>query len=108
MELSQKLFGFVNYAIFVDAGNVWNLQSSSDTRAAFKPGKFLSEFGVGTGFGFRFDFTFLILRLDMGMKVFDPARPAGDRFVLDKVKFFKPFGTDHEPVIFNIGIGYPF
>ena len=108
MELRQKLFGFVNYAVFVDAGNVWNLQSATDERSAFRPGKFLSEFGVGTGFGFRFDFTFLILRLDMGMKVFDPARPAGDRFVLDKVKFFKPFGTDHEPVIFNIGIGYPF
>lgn len=108
IEFRQKLFGFVNYALFVDIGNVWMLSSNNDERTKFKPKEFYKEFGVGTGFGLRFDFTFLILRLDMGMKAFDPARPAGDRFVLNKVKFFKPFGTEREPVVFNIGIGYPF
>ena len=107
-ELRQKLFGFVNYAMFIDFGNVWSLQSNTDPEARFKPSKFLSEMAVGTGFGFRFDFTFLIMRLDIGMKVIDPARPAGDRFVLNKAKLFKPFGTDREPMVFNIGIGYPF
>jgi len=107
-ELRQKLFGFVNYAVFLDFGNVWSLQSNTDPEAKFKFNKFLKEFGVGTGFGLRFDFTFLILRLDVGMKVLDPARPAGDRFVLNKVRFLKGYGTDREPVIFNIGIGYPF
>jgi outer membrane protein insertion porin family len=108
VEFRQKLFGFVNYALFVDVGNVWMLGSNSDPLTKFKLKEFYKEFGVGTGFGLRFDFTFLILRLDMGMKAFDPARPAGERFVLNKVKFFKPFGTEREPVIFNIGIGYPF
>jgi outer membrane protein insertion porin family len=42
------------------------------------------------------------------MKVYDPARDAGDRFMLDNIKFFKPFGVYKEPVIYNIGIGYPF
>lgn len=108
VEFRQKLFGFVNYAVFIDVGNVWTLSGNSNPLTKFKPKDFYKEFGVGTGFGLRFDFTFLILRLDMGMKAFDPARPAGDRFVLNKVKFFKPFGTEREPVIFNIGIGYPF
>jgi outer membrane protein insertion porin family len=108
IEYRQKLFGFVHYAIFVDAGNVWTLSSNSDPQTKFNAKEFYNEFGVGTGFGLRFDFTFLILRLDIGMKAFDPARPAGDRFVLDKIKFFRPFGVDREPVIFNIGIGYPF
>lgn len=107
-ELRQKLFGFVNYALFMDIGNVWSIQSNTDSRSKFQTRSFLKEFGVGTGFGLRFDFTFLILRLDIGMKVYDPARPSGERFVLDKVKFFRPFGTEKEPVIFNIGIGYPF
>ena len=107
-ELRQKLFGFVNYAVFVDAGNVWSLQSNTNPAAKFKLGSFLKEFGVGTGIGLRFDFTFLILRLDAGIKVLDPGRPAGERFVLNKARFFKPFGTEREPVIFNIGIGYPF
>jgi outer membrane protein insertion porin family len=87
---------------------LWTLSGNSNPLTKFKLRDFYKEFGVGTGFGLRFDFTFLILRLDMGMKAFDPARPAGDRFVLNKVKFFKPFGTEREPVIFNIGIGYPF
>ncbi len=108
IEFRQKLFGFVNYAIFVDAGNVWTLSSNSNPKTKFKIKDFYNEFGVGTGFGLRFDFTFLILRLDIGMKAYDPARQAGERFVLNKVKFFKPFGTEREPVIFNIGIGYPF
>jgi hypothetical protein len=56
----------------------------------------------------RFDFSFLVLRLDFGIKAYDPAREVGERFVLNKFKFFKPFGTEKEPVIFNIGIGYPF
>jgi hypothetical protein len=51
------------------------------------------------------------------MKVYDPARPSNERFVLDKVRFFGPYGTDNgdgtfsnikEPVIYNLGIGYPF
>ena len=108
VELRQKLFGFVNYALFLDIGNVWSLQSNTDPSSQFQFNRFFREFGVGTGLGFRFDFTFLIMRFDMGIKVFDPARPAGDRFVLDKMKFSKPFGTGREPVIFNIGIGYPF
>jgi outer membrane protein insertion porin family len=107
LELRQKLFGFVHYAIFIDVGNVWSLSSNSDSKTKFT-GVFYKEFGVGTGFGLRFDFTFLILRLDMGIKMYDPGRPEGDRFVLDKAKFFKPFGSEREPVIFNIGIGYPF
>ena len=74
----------------------------------FKSKEFYKQFGVGTGFGLRFDFTFLILRLDAGIKVYDPGRAEGDRFVLNRFRFFKPFGTDREPVIYNVGIGYPF
>ena len=108
IEWRQKLVGFVNYAFFVDAGNVWSVQTSSNTNASFAWDKFYKEFGVGTGFGLRFDFTFLILRFDVGIKAWDPARPAGNRFVLWDAKFFKPYDLNHEPVIYNIGIGYPF
>jgi hypothetical protein len=83
----------------------------------FRPDSFLKELGVGTGFGLRFDFAFLILCFDVGLKVYDPARPSGDRFVLNQLKFFKPYAKKtgentymniKEPVIFNVGIGYPF
>lgn len=107
-EWRQKLIGFLNYALFVDAGNVWALQTSSNPNASFSFNKFYKEFGVGTGFGLRFDFSFLILRFDVGIKAWDPARAVGSRFVLWNARFLKPYDEKHEPVIYNIGIGYPF
>lgn len=118
VELRQKLFGFVSGAVFLDWGNVWSFQEIRQDSTATEPlargstkfrlENFYKEFGIGTGVGLRFDFSFLVLRLDAGIKVYDPARAAGDRFVLDNVKFFRPFGFGREPVIFNVGIGYPF
>ncbi len=121
VELRKKLFGFVSGAVFVDWGNVWsfnenlgNVDPSEPNRAPwvgstkFQFENLFKEIAIGTGFGLRFDFSFLVLRFDMGIKVHDPAREEGDRFVLNKFKFFKPFGTNKEPVIYNIGIGYPF
>jgi outer membrane protein insertion porin family len=115
VELRKKLFGFVSGAVFVDAGNVWTrserrseITETDQGNSKFELKRFYKEIAVGTGFGFRFDFSFLILRFDVGMKVFDPARDSIDKFVLDDVRFFKPFGTSKEPVIYNIGIGYPF
>ncbi len=129
MELRSKLFGFVGGALFVDAGNVWLFSQQAPQNpgsgeagqvtgnSQFRIESFFKELGVGTGFGLRFDFTFLVLRFDVGMKVYDPGRAPKERFVLDDVKFFRPFATRHsngtysnfkEPVIYNIGIGYPF
>jgi hypothetical protein len=107
VEWRQKIVGFLNYAFFIDAGNVWALQTTTNDAAAFSFNKFYKELGVGTGFGLRFDFTFLILRFDVGVKAWDPARPVGSRFVLPNMSFKQPF-VYHEPVIYNIGIGYPF
>ncbi|HEY0651688.1 MAG TPA: BamA/TamA family outer membrane protein [Chryseosolibacter sp.] len=125
IELRSKLVGFIDGALFIDAGNVWSFKQRAPQDAEgnylgnsqFRANSFLKEFGVGTGVGLRFDFTFLILCFDVGMKVYDPARDANERFVLDKVRFFKPYAKEiapdvftnyKEPVVYNIGIGYPF
>ncbi|SKC59208.1 translocation and assembly module lipoprotein TamL [Ohtaekwangia koreensis] len=129
IEVRQKLFGFVSGAVFLDAGNTWTFQQRKKTvnnievdngNSQFRINQFYKEIALGTGFGLRFDFTFLILRFDVGMKVYDPARDENDRFVLDKVRFFKPYATKvttdsgttytkyREPVIYNVGIGFPF
>lgn len=125
-ELRKKLFGFVSGAVFVDAGNVWTFRnkagdgitpSPTPGSTQFRLSEFYREIAVGTGFGLRFDFTFLILRFDVGIKVVDPARDPGDRFVLDKARFLQPYATEagegqftnfREPVIYNVGIGYSF
>lgn len=118
IELRRKLIGFVEGAVFVDAGNVWtfkaqekkneNGQVIQNGNSKFMVDQFYKEIAVGTGFGLRFNFSFLILRFDVGIKVWDPARPEGDRFVLNRLKFLGPFGATREPVIYNVGIGYPF
>ncbi len=118
VELRRKLFGFVEGAVFVDAGNVWTIEPRiirdaddniiENGNSQFKINQFYKEFGVGTGFGLRFNFSFLILRFDVGLKAYDPGRPEGERFVLNKIKFLRPFGTDREPVIYNVGVGFPF
>lgn len=126
VELRGKIIGFVDGAVFLDAGNVWSFRNvaaeeddgvSQRGNAQLNPSTFFKEIALGTGFGLRFDFTFLILRFDVGIKVHDPARPEGDKFVLDRMKFFAPFAKQdalgnyydiREPVIYNVGIGFPF
>lgn len=129
VELRKKIFGFVSGAVFIDAGNVWTFNPRYKTEkidgetvrvengnSEFKLKGFAREIAVGTGVGLRFDFTFLILRLDVGMKMIDPARDPGERFVLDQVKFWRPYAQEsegtysdfREPVIYNVGIGYSF
>lgn len=110
-ELRQKLVGFLEGSFFIDAGNVWLINGSSvdpnddpeGDDGKFRFNEFMDEVAVGTGVGFRFDLSFLILRLDVGLKLFDPAQPKGRRFVGDQI--FRNFGPSSE---FNIGIGYPF
>lgn len=132
VELRKKLFGFVDGAIFLDAGNVWTFKQYPPQNTVENPNpsyptwtgntkfnlnSFYKEFGIGTGFGLRFDFSFLVLRLDVGIKAYDPSLAEGDRFILTKAKFWKPYTSDpasininsyREPVIYNVGIGYPF
>jgi len=107
IELRRSLVGFVEGALFMDAGNVWRTENNSNDpefdRAVFKFDRFLGEIAVAAGVGTRFDLQFLILRLDLGFKIYDPAQKKGSRFVGDEI--FSNFGYNSE---FNIGIGYPF
>ena len=107
-EYRQKLFGYFDGAIFVDVGNTWTFtEDPSRPGADFQVKRFYKELAVGTGLGLRMDFDFLVLRLDMGIKAYDPARPEGERYILDNISFSRPLG-DKSQRVFNIGIGYPF
>ncbi|MFC4874600.1 BamA/TamA family outer membrane protein [Negadavirga shengliensis] len=107
-EYRRKLFGYFDGAFFIDAGNTWTFEPDPTREGTdFRVDRFYKEIAVGTGLGLRMDFEFLVLRLDMGIKAYDPARPEGERFVLDNISFSRPFGERGQQV-FNIGIGYPF
>lgn len=107
IEYRFPLISFIAGALFLDAGNVWTVQSEAERPGGdFQPSRFYKEIAIGTGFGVRFDFSFLVFRLDFGIKLYDPARPEGERFVLPKYDITRPFYQDQ--TLINIGIGYPF
>ena len=106
-ELRRKLFGFVQGAIFVDAGNVWFTNTEPVPGARFELDTFVQEIGVGTGLGVRLDFDFLIMRFDAGIKAYNPGLPPGERWVIRNLSWSRPFG-DRNQTVFNLAIGYPF
>lgn len=99
-DLSNRLKG----ALFVDAGNIWNIQKPNgrrDDRASiFHPDRFYEQLGIGGGVGLRYDFKYFLLRLDAAWKWHDPARPLGDRWVINRLGL--------SDVQFQFGVGYPF
>ena len=86
-------------ALFADAGNVWNLRL-----ADYMEG---SNFSFDTiaadwGMGIRVNLDFILVRIDLGLKVYEPCRPAGERLIgpeqwLQSGNFALHFG-----------VGYPF
>ncbi|MFH0864857.1 MAG: BamA/TamA family outer membrane protein [Bacteroidota bacterium] len=100
LEYRFPVYSFLKSALFIDAGNIWlNKKNDNMTDAEFTS-SFYQQIAVGTGFGLRFDFSFFILRLDFGIRVVDPAKPEGQRWVF---KYIKP-----SDFTINFGIGYPF
>lgn len=95
-DVISKLKG----AIFIDAGNIWDITGSSfvDDDAKFNNLSSLEDMAIGSGFGARLDFNFLILRLDIGFKTYEP--------YLTGNKWLKNYNFAN--AVYNIGINYPF
>lgn len=120
-EYRFPLFGNLNGALFVDAGNVWNIQSTPSREYIQKMRDegsseeeiyeimsnhlyreyFLKDIALGTGFGFRYDMEFLVLRLDFGIAIHAPYKTSRSGYY-NIPRFFKDgFGI-------NFAVGYPF
>lgn len=103
IEYRFNMFWKVAGALFVDAGNVWTLRSSGEGNSyesIFRWDTFGESIAANWGAGVRLNFGFLLLRLDMGIKIHDPARIQ---------KWVTPdqwFRRDGFAVHF--GVGYPF
>ena len=121
IEYRKKLVGFIDYAFFVDAGNIWLINSNINQvddqgdDGFFHFNSFIKEIAIGAGMGLRLDFSFFVFRLDGALQVMDPAQPLGNRWVLDDIPIGK-IGrmSEIERDIFRsktnltIGIGLPF
>lgn len=113
IEYRFPLFWNFEGALFADAGNVWNIKrdysakgsSGEDeiiTRSAeglFEFDSFYRHIATDWGVGLRLNLGFVLLRLDMGMKIYDPAEDdwKGPRSWLRKGNYGVQFG-----------VGYPF
>ena len=120
LEYRNKLIGFLDYAIFIDAGNIWltrsehGLNDDDGDDGKFRFDTFHTEIAANVGVGLRMDFSFLVLRLDGAVQVFDPAQKSGQRYVLDDIDLISLFKTTtssdftRNKTNLNLGIGFPF
>ena len=103
IEYRFDLFWKLAGALFIDAGNVWTLKADDTEegqQSLFSWKDFGSSIAANWGAGIRLDFGFLLLRVDMGLKVHDPARQ--QRWV-NPGEWFK--GDNYA---LHFGVGYPF
>lgn len=117
-KLLNKFFGAkLKGAVFVDAGNIWNVSNgTSETRFDFK--KLGSQIAIGAGTGFRYDVQYFVFRFDVGLKLKDPQFTGSDQWVIRKFltggkAFRSAYDAVNTPdryrfVQYNFGIGMPF
>lgn len=99
IEDRHKLTDLFEVAFFFDAGNIWTMKNYIGQEGGqFKLNKFYKEIAMAYGTGLRLDLGFLLLRLDVGLRLYDPARDQGKRFVAPAWK----------RTAWHFGIGYPF
>ncbi len=100
VEYRFKLFWLLEGALFADAGNIWTIRDyDSQPGGLFKFDSFYKEIALSYGAGLRLDFSFFVLRVDGGIKLYDPAQDATDRW--------RKRITSND-YAFHIAIGYPF
>lgn len=118
-ELRAPLFGDLEGAVFLDAGNVWRTGLSNSVNEAdyddldeylidkvlfdqmdFNSSEFLNDIAVGTGIGLRYNLGFLVVRLDWGIALHLPYDTGKSGYF--NINRFKDAHTLH------FAIGYPF
>ncbi|MBN9297607.1 MAG: BamA/TamA family outer membrane protein [Filimonas sp.] len=110
-------------ALFVDAGNIWNIRKDSlNPNSEFSISRFGHDIAIGVGTGIRLDFNYFLIRVDFGIKLKDPARLANNGwmdlsdFTWRNKEFTVYDATDpsHQRIInrnnyaIQLGIGLPF
>ncbi len=113
--LTRVASTLINYALFVDAGNIWTLRQDPtrplsqlsvrerrDESGALLTSPFWRQLAVNAGVGLRWDIQFVLLRFDVGIKLRNP-------YEIDGTHWPGSFVPDYDNR-FNIGIGlnYPF
>ena len=100
LEYRFPIIGPLKGALFIDAGNIWNvLDNVKDPDASFEKFSDLSEIAIGSGFGIRYDLNFFVFRFDTAFKTYNPSLERQNRWLSE---------FSLKQAVFNIGINYPF
>lgn len=101
VEYRFDVFSSLKGALFIDAGNIWDITRSqlNSEKSKFSGIKSLEYTAIGSGFGLRYDFGFLVFRTDIGFKTYEPYNETSNRW-------FKSYKFNKSNI--NIGINYPF
>jgi len=103
LEYRFKLTNFLEGALFLDAGNIWAINEKDNRPGAlFSLKTFYKQIALGTGAGLRVDLNYFIFRLDLGMKLHDPAYNAEHNWILGKRSLIS------DDFNLSFAIGYPF
>ena len=104
LEFRFPIVSSLQGAIFLDAGNVWNIGGSDvngqsrDPRGLFSFRDLARSTAVSTGLGARLDFGLILVRFDLGLQLYDPSEQ----------EFMGINDWVRGKSAFHFGIGYPF
>ena len=99
-ELRTRLFGQLNGALFLDAGNVWLLRPDDRRNESALTLRNMKRIAVGTGVGLRYDLSFLVIRIDLGVGLHAPYDTNRRGFY--NIERFR------ESLVLHFAVGYPF
>jgi outer membrane protein assembly factor BamA len=102
LEYRRKTDTFLEYAAFIDAGNVWTIRNyDNQPGGTFRWNSFWKEMALAWGVGIRPNFGFVLIRIDFGMKIYSPESLDNLHWVITKPSFRRDFA-------YHFAIGYPF
>ncbi|MDR1653922.1 MAG: outer membrane protein assembly factor [Prevotellaceae bacterium] len=101
MEVRSKMFWLLEGALFIDAGNIWTVKDYQQQEGGvFDFRKFYRQIASAYGAGLRADFSYFLLRVDLGIKLYDPAR--------DRRSAWRTKPSLKSDMALHLAIGYPF
>ncbi len=110
-ELRIKFSQLINFAAFIDAGNIWIAKYDPNTSFYSEESEFSKNFykqlAVGGGLGLRFDFSFVKLRFDFAIPFRKPWLPEKESWVFSQIDPFTKLWRK-ENLISNIAVDLPF
>ena len=100
VEYRFPLFWKLEGALFADAGNIWDIQYSTE-EAMFSLRNLGESIALDWGLGLRLNLNFILLRLDGGFQVHNPMNEAGARWLGPQQWLGGAYAI-------HFGVGYPF